>query len=76
MARDTMNRLGIIGLSVCLLLSAAIVMASHPGHDEPGKPFVVAEFPDPTADVTLLPAIETGAISLRSGLPIVRLLPA
>ena len=33
-----MNRLVVIGLSMCLLLSAAIFMASHPGHDEPDNP--------------------------------------
>ena len=38
MARDTMNRLVGFGLSVCLLLSAAIFMASHPGHDDPSDP--------------------------------------
>jgi len=33
-----MNRLVVIGPSVCLLLSTAIFMALHPGHDEPDNP--------------------------------------
>ena len=72
-----MIRLVGIGLSVCLLLSAAIVMASHPGHDEPhGKVVVPTEVPTVAGDVTSVPAGEFRAISLSGGPPSVRLLSA
>jgi hypothetical protein len=76
-----MNRLVVIGLSTCLLLSAAIFMASgpvasDPGHDEPSKRIVMAEFPDPAGDLTSEPAGEMGPLNLLGGLSRGRLLPA
>ena len=76
-----MNRLVVIGLSACLLLSVAIFMASgpvasDPGHDEPSKRIVVAEFPDLAGDVMSELAGEMGPINLLGGLSRGRLLPA